>query len=111
MQLWNDTSVKLLLFNRDRTKREATSSNVLLPNKMGFTYAEEHYEIELNNPQPILHPSAEVLTFRNGSVQQWLGAHPDCFLTGTVTSHPGVASFSFCDKIVSNIRYFFVWLT
>lgn len=106
MQLWNDTSVKLLLFYRDRSKREATSSNVLLPIKMGFTYAEEHYEIELNNPQPILHPSAEVLTFRNGSVQQWLGAHPDCFLAGTVTSHPGVASLSFCDKIVSNIRYF-----
>uniref|UniRef100_K1RDR5 A disintegrin and metalloproteinase with thrombospondin motifs 2 n=1 Tax=Magallana gigas TaxID=29159 RepID=K1RDR5_MAGGI len=89
---------------RDRSKREATSSNVLLSFKMRFTYAKEHYEIEFNNPQQILHPSAEVLTFTNGSVQQWLGAHPDCFLTGTVTSHSGVASLSFCDKIVGLVK-------
>ena len=76
---------------------------------MEFTYAQENIRLELMTPQQILHPSANVLTFSNGSVQQWLGPHPECFLTGRVTSQSGVASISTCDKIVSFVTKEFLY--
>ena len=76
---------------------------------MEFTYAQENIRLELMTPQQILHPSANVLTFSNGSVQQWLGPHPECFLTGRVTSQSGVASISTCDQIVSFLTKEFLY--
>ncbi|XP_022337758.2 A disintegrin and metalloproteinase with thrombospondin motifs 1-like [Crassostrea virginica] len=92
---------KSLRFGKERFKREATSHAKI---KMEFTYAQENIRLELMTPQQILHPSAHVLTFSNGSVQQWLGPHPECFLSGRVTSQSGVASISTCDQISGIVK-------
>jgi hypothetical protein len=68
--------------------------------RLEFEYAKENYRLELASPEEILHPSAEILTFANGSSLHWTGAHPDCFLTGSVTSHRGIASMSICGNVV-----------
>ncbi|XP_048751942.2 A disintegrin and metalloproteinase with thrombospondin motifs 7-like isoform X2 [Ostrea edulis] len=89
---------------RDRSKREASSAHLVNAIQLEFEYAKESYRLELTSPEEILHPSAEILTFTNGSSLQWTGAHPDCFLTGSVTSHNGMATLSICDNVMGIVR-------
>ncbi|XP_061163036.1 A disintegrin and metalloproteinase with thrombospondin motifs 5-like [Saccostrea echinata] len=89
---------------RKRDKREAISTHSPKPVQMAFTYASERYKLDLSTPQQILHPYAEILTWKNGSTLQWKDAHPDCFLTGIVTSHQGIASLSVCENVVGIVK-------
>ncbi|XP_062605264.1 A disintegrin and metalloproteinase with thrombospondin motifs 14-like [Saccostrea cucullata] len=89
---------------RERDKRDAETTHSKEPVHVAFTYASEKYNLELSKSQPILHPSAEILTWRNESTQRWTDPHPDCFLTGSVTSHQGIAIMSICDNLVGIVR-------
>ncbi|XP_056009023.1 A disintegrin and metalloproteinase with thrombospondin motifs 5-like isoform X3 [Ostrea edulis] len=96
--LWDDNSVL------GRPKSEEISDHLMNPIKMTFEYSGEKFSLELSPPEPILHSSAEILTFTSGSPLPWTGAHPDCFLTGSVTSHQGKACLSLCDGVFGIIR-------
>ncbi|XP_061163035.1 A disintegrin and metalloproteinase with thrombospondin motifs 5-like isoform X2 [Saccostrea echinata] len=91
-KLWHDG-------NLIRSKRVAGSNLLTDSMKVMFEYSGEKFSLELTKPENILHPSAEIVTLTNSSTLRWKDAHPDCFLTGTVTSHHGIASLSICDKI------------
>lgn len=75
----------------------------LLTLEVKFGYRGENFSIQLSTPRQILHPSAEILSQTDETSVRWTKDHPDCFLTGTVTSHPGIASFSICDQIVRKL--------
>lgn len=81
-----------------RSHREAPNSI-----EVRFSYKGEKFSLALSTPAPILHPSADIVSLSDRSSVRWTDAHPNCFLTGTVTSHPGIASFSVCDQVVSDI--------
>lgn len=78
----------------------------LLTLEVKFGYRGENFSIQLSTPRQILHPSAEILSQTDETSVGWTKDHPDCFLTGTVTSHPGIASFSICDQIVRKLNFY-----
>ncbi|KAK3584799.1 hypothetical protein CHS0354_021262 [Potamilus streckersoni] len=60
----------------------------------------ETFQLELMHVRSVLHPSATIST-RAGDAEEnkWTGTHPDCFLAGSVTSHSGTASISYCSEL------------
>lgn len=89
----------------NRSKR-GTARGELLTQEVKFGYRGENFSIQLSIPRQILHPSAEILTQTDEKSVRWTKDHPDCFRTGTVTSHPGIASFSICDQFVSKLNFY-----
>lgn len=86
------------------SKRE-TAMDELVKLEVKFGYRGGNFSIQLSTPRQILHPSAEILTQTDETSVRCTKHHPDCFRTGTVTSHPGIASFSICDQIVSKLNF------
>lgn len=86
------------------SKRE-TAMDELVKLEVKFGYRGGNFSIQLSTPRQILHPSAEILTQTDETSVRWTKHHQDCFRTGTVTSHPGIASFSICDQIVSKLNF------
>jgi len=61
---------------------------------------DEHFELVLYPTMSVLDPRATIVTTKGETEETWEGEHPDCFLTGELTSHKGTASMSFCDGMV-----------
>ncbi|XP_078335130.1 A disintegrin and metalloproteinase with thrombospondin motifs 5-like isoform X3 [Crassostrea virginica] len=85
--------------HKQRSHREAPNSI-----EVRFSYKGEKFSLALSTPAPILHPSADIVSLSDRSSVRWTDVHPNCFLTGTVTSHPGIASFSVCDQVIGIIK-------
>ncbi|XP_011415206.3 A disintegrin and metalloproteinase with thrombospondin motifs 5 isoform X2 [Magallana gigas] len=97
-------STNLLFSNNDIRFKRGIAKGELLTLEVQFGYRGENFSIQLSTPRQILHPSAEILSQTDETSVRWTKDHPDCFLTGTVTSHPGIASFSICDQIIGIIK-------
>ncbi|XP_033760809.1 A disintegrin and metalloproteinase with thrombospondin motifs 15-like isoform X2 [Pecten maximus] len=80
---------------------ETLHKRTLVKKDMDFmvpAFGEDLY-IRVRSTQSVLHPLAEVLVTRGDQEEVWTGRHPDCFLTGDVTSHNGTAALSYCDGL------------
>lgn len=106
VMIWDKVTYIGLIFRImiNSSKRE-TAMDELVKLEVKFGYRGDNFSIQLSTPRQILHPSAEILTQTDETSVRWTKHHPDCFRTGTVTSHPGIASFSICDQIVSKLNF------
>lgn len=106
VMIWDKVTYIGLIFRImiNSSKRE-TAMDELVKLEVKFGYRGGNFSIQLSTPRQILHPSAEILTQTDETSVRWTKHRPDCFRTGTVTSHPGIASFSICDQIVSKLNF------
>ncbi|XP_021376733.1 A disintegrin and metalloproteinase with thrombospondin motifs 5-like isoform X1 [Mizuhopecten yessoensis] len=63
----------------------------------------ENLYIRARSVRSVLHPRAEVLVTRGDHEHVWTGIHPDCFLSGEVTSHNGTVTLAYCDGVTGLI--------
>ncbi|XP_060072200.1 A disintegrin and metalloproteinase with thrombospondin motifs 2-like [Ylistrum balloti] len=59
----------------------------------------EELHLRTRQIRTVLHPLATVLVTNGDHENVWTGRHPDCFLSGDVTSHNGTVALSYCDGL------------
>ena len=84
--------------NFKRRRRRSTDDQV----KLHFNAYDEDFHFTLQHKRSVIHPEAKIVITNYDKEDIWTGQHPDCFLTGEVTSHEdGTVSMSYCDEVVS----------
>ncbi|KAK3584800.1 hypothetical protein CHS0354_021263 [Potamilus streckersoni] len=88
------------IINSKILRRMKRSNSFQQPITLSVPAYGETFQLELMHVQSVLHPSATIST-RAGDAEEkkWTGTHPDCFLAGSVTSHGGTASVSYCSEL------------
>ncbi|KAL3848097.1 hypothetical protein ACJMK2_018976 [Sinanodonta woodiana] len=81
-------------------RRMKRSTSLQQPITLSVPAYGETFQLEMMHVQSVLHPRATIST-RAGDAEEkkWTGTHPDCFLAGSVTSHGGTASISYCSEL------------
>ncbi|XP_033759955.1 A disintegrin and metalloproteinase with thrombospondin motifs 18-like isoform X2 [Pecten maximus] len=65
-----------------------------------FKAFDETFTLEVQHQTSVIHPNAKIVLTNGDKEEEWNGPHPDCFLTGNVTSHnSGTVSLSYCDNL------------
>ncbi|KAL3848096.1 hypothetical protein ACJMK2_018975, partial [Sinanodonta woodiana] len=82
-------------------RRMKRSTSLQQPITLSVPAYGETFQLEMMHVQSVLHPRATIST-RAGDAEEkkWTGTHPDCFLAGSVKSHGGTASISYCSELV-----------
>ena len=80
---------------RQRKRRDAIDQTILR-----VPANDEIYIVNLSHARQILHSDAAVILTDSGVQQKVDAVDTDCYLVGDVTSHGGLASFSYCHGMV-----------
>ncbi|OWF36531.1 A disintegrin and metalloproteinase with thrombospondin motifs 18 [Mizuhopecten yessoensis] len=87
--------VSASVYRRKRAMEE-TKKNL----SVEFKAFDETFTIDLQHQKSVIHPNAKVILTNGEEEQEWEGPHPDCFLTGKLTSHStGTVSLSYCHEL------------
>ncbi|KAK3093898.1 hypothetical protein FSP39_021596 [Pinctada imbricata] len=55
--------------------------------------------LKVQQTSSVLHPQAAIMVTNGDTYAVWKGDHPNCFLSGTLQSHNGTVSLSYCDGL------------
>ncbi|XP_060068930.1 A disintegrin and metalloproteinase with thrombospondin motifs 16-like [Ylistrum balloti] len=92
---FGDGEIPFVSASVHRRKRSLEKSKQKL--SVEFKAFNETFTIDVQHQKSVIHPNAKVILTNGEKENEWFGPHPDCFLTGNVTSHTtGTVSLSYC---------------